>query len=63
MKEKRDKIIVHREYIQHSFLSKISYVHTPIISQKYENFSAPSSLIIMSAIYSCIATCQLEIVP
>ena len=63
MRENRDEIIVHRGHIQHSSLSKISYARTPIISQKYENFSAPSGFVIMFAICSCIATCRLEIIP
>ena len=55
--------MVCRGHIQHPSSSKISHAQTPIISWKYRNFLALSGFVIMSAICSCVVTCQLKIVP
>jgi len=63
IREKRNEIIVHRGHIQQPSSSKISHACTPVISQKYKNFLTPSSFVIISTICSCVAICQLEIIP
>ena len=47
--------------LQYPPLSRMPHEYTPIISQNNANFSGPNNFVMMSAIWSSVAICTLEI--